>query len=220
VPFIGDDTTGCRVDDLWCVCKLNTAMETHVRYEDSCRALGEASMREASVGVGACRSACETADKLCEIITVLPAITKPAVGDHRILSRTPSESDLGPLALAETCQATLAHIMRLGLVVLWILVGATIGCILSIGLWLRLKEGHLRERDRRRESAQAREFGLPARRRSSGRRVRWLDEVEGGHELEKAMDMGCNDLKLDASLPIEKRGVCRACEECLVSKID
>jgi hypothetical protein len=97
---------------------------------------------------------------------------------------------------------------------------ATIGCILSIGLWLRRKEDHLREHDRRRESAQARDPGFPARRRNSGRRVRWLDEVEGGHELEKAMDMGCDDLKLDASLPIEKRGVCRACEECLVSKID
>jgi hypothetical protein len=228
VPFIGNDTTGCRVDDLWCVCKLNTAIETHVRYEDSCRTPGEASMREAPVGVGACRSACESADKSCEIITVLPAITKPAVGDHHILSPTSSESDLGPLALAKTFQATLVHVMRLGfwkglmgsLVVFWILVGAIIGCILSIRLRLRRKEGHLRERDRRHELAQAREFGLPARRRSSGRRVRWLDEVGGGHELEKTIDIRCDDLRLDASLPIEKRGVCRACEECLISKID
>jgi hypothetical protein len=228
VPFIGNDTTGCTVDGLWCVCKLNTAIETHVRYEDSCHAPGEASMREAPVGVGACGSACESADKSCEIITVLPAITKSAVGDHHILSPTSSESDLGPLALAETFQATLVHIMRLGfwkglmgsLAVFWILIGATIGCILSIGLWLRRREDHLREHDRRRESAQARDFGFPARRRSSGRRVRWLDEVEGGHELEKTMDIRRDDLRLDASLPIEKRGVCRACEECLISKID
>jgi hypothetical protein len=228
VPFIDNDTTGCRVDDLWCVCKLNTAIETHVRYEDSCHALGEASMREALVGVGVCRSACESTDKSCEIITVLPAITKPATGNHHMLSLTPSESDLGQLALAETFQATLVHIMQLGfwkglmssLVVFWILVGAAIGCILSIGLWLRRKEGHLRERDRRRESAQAREFGFPARRRSSGRRVRWLDEVGGRHELEKTMDIRHGDLRLDASLPIEKRGVCRACEECLIPKID
>jgi hypothetical protein len=228
VPFIGNDTTGCTVDDLWCVCKLNTAIETHVRYDDSCRAPGEASMREALVGVGACRSACESVDKSCEIITVLPAITKSAVGDHHILSPTSSESDLGPLTLAETFQATLVHIMRLGfwkglmgsLAVFWILIGATIGCILSIGLWLRRREDHLREHDRRRESAQARDFGFPARRRSSGRRVRWLDEVEGGHELEETMDIRRDDLRLDASLPIEKRGVCRACEECLISKID
>jgi hypothetical protein len=118
--------------------------------------------------------------------------------------------------------------MRLGfwkrlmgsLAVFWILVGATIACILIIGLWLRRKEDHLRERDRRRESAQRRDFGFPARRRSSRRRVRWLDEVEGGHELEKTMDIRCDDLKLDASLPIEMRSVCRECEECLISKID
>lgn len=228
VPFIGNDAIGCRVDDLWCVCKSNTAIETHVRYEDSCRSPGEATIREAPVEVGACGSACESADKSCEIITVLPAITKSAVGDHHILSPTSSEPDLGPLALTETFQATLVHIMRLGfwkglmggLAVFWILAGATIGCILSIRLWLRRKEGHLRERDRRRESAQTRGFGFPARRRSSRRRVRWLDEVEGGHELEETMDIRCDDLRLDASLPIETRSVCRACEECLISKID
>jgi hypothetical protein len=87
-------------------------------------------------------------------------------------------------------------------------------------MWLRLKEDHLRERARRRESAQAREFGFPARRRRSGRRIRWHDEVEGGHELEMTMDIRCDDLRLDDGLLIEKRGVCRACEECLVSKID
>jgi len=228
VPFIGNDTTGCRVDDLWCVCKLNTAIDIHVRYEDSCHAPAEASMREAPVGLGACGRACESADNSCEIITVLPAITRSAVGDRHILSPTSSESDLGPLALAETFQATLVHIMRLGfwkglmgsLAVFWILAGATVGCILSIGLWLRRKEDHLRERDRRRESAQTRDFGFPARRRSSGRRVRWLDEVEGGHELEKTTDIRRSDLRLDVSLPVETRGVCGACEECLTSKID
>jgi hypothetical protein len=85
--------------------------------------------------------------------------------------------------------------MRLGfwkgllgsLAVFWMLLGATIGCILSIGLWLRSKENDLREHDRRWAVAQAVEARLRARRRSGGRRVRWLDEVEGGHELEKTM---------------------------------
>ena len=230
MPFISNDTAGCRMDDIWCVCKLKMAIETHVGYEDNCRAPGEASRREASlreapVGVEACRSACASAGESCESITILPAITKSVGGDHHILSSASSESDLGPLALAETFQATLVHIMRLGfwkglmgsLVVFLILVGVTIGCILSIGLWLRRKEDHLRDRARRRESVQVGEFGFPARRRSSGRRVRWLDEVEGGHELEKMTDIRCDDLRLDASLAI---GVCRGCDESLTSKVD
>lgn len=225
MPFIGNDTAGCGVDRLWCVCKSNTAVETNVRYGDSCRAPGKAGLRKAPVGVEACRSACASADESCEVITILPTITKSAGGDHHILS---SQSDLGPLALAETFQATLVYIMRLGfwkglmgsLVVFLILVGVTIGCILSIGLWPRRKEDHLQERARRRESAQVREFGFPTRRRSSGRRVRWLDEVEGGHELEETMDMRCDDLRLDSGLAIEKRGVCRGCDESFASKID
>jgi hypothetical protein len=225
MPFIGNSTTGCRMDDLWCVCKLKTAIEIHAGYEDSCRAPSEASLSEAPVGVEACRSACASVDESCEVITLLPAITKSVRGDHHILSSMSSESDLGPLALAETFQATLVNIMRLGfwkrlmgsLVVFLILVGATIGCILSIGLWLRRKEDHLRDRARRCESAQARESGFPARRRGSGRRVRWLDEVEGGHELEKTMDIRCDDSRLDVDLAIEKRGACRGCYESLTS---
>ena len=197
IPFIGNDTAGCRVDGLWCVCKSNAAIETHFRYENRCRALGEASLRKAPVGVEACRSACASAKESCEITTILLAITKSAGGDHHILSLTSSQSDLGPLALAEIFQATLVYIMRLGfwkgligsLAVLLILVSATIGCILSIGRWLRRKEDHLRGRARRRGSARAGEFGFPTRRRSSGKRVRWLDEVEGGYELEKTI--GC-----------------------------
>lgn len=209
IPFIGNDTVGCRMDDLWCVCKSNTAIETHVRYEDSCRALGEASLRKAPVGVEACRSACVSTDESCEATTILPTITKSAGGDHHILSLISSQSDLGPLALAETFQATLVYIMRLGfwkglmgsLAVFLILASATIGSILSTGLWLRRKEDHLRKRAGRRESAQAREFGFPTRRRSSGKRVRWLDEVEGGHELEKtephlAIALASNDRHL------------------------
>jgi hypothetical protein len=113
----------------------------------------------------------------------------------------------------------MVYIIRLGfwkglmgsLAVFLILVGATIGCILSIGLWLRRKEDHLRER------ARAREFGFPARRRSSGRRVRWLDEVKGGHELKETMDVRCDDSRFDVGLVIEKRGVCRGCDESLTS---
>jgi hypothetical protein len=197
MPFIDNDTAGCRMGDLWCVCKSNTAIETHVRYEDSCRALGDASLRKAAVEVEACRSACASVDESCEVTTILPAMTKSTGDDYHILSSTSSQSDLGPLALAEAFQATLVYIMRLRfwkgfmgiLAVFLILVSATIGCILSIGLWLRRKEDHLRKCARRRKSAQAREFGLPTRRRSSGKRVRWLDEVEGGYELEKTI--GC-----------------------------
>jgi hypothetical protein len=195
LPFIGNDIAGCRMGDLWRVCKSNRATETHVRREDNCHALDDASLRKAPVRVEACRSACASADESCEVTTVLPAITKSARVDHHTLSLTSSQSNLGPLALAETFQVTLVYIMQLGfwkgliggLAVFLILVSATIGCILSIGLWLRRKEDHPRKRTRRRESAQAREFRFPTKRQSSRKRVRWLDKVEGGHELEKAM---------------------------------
>jgi hypothetical protein len=225
MAFIGNDAAACRMDDLWCVCKLKTAMETHVGYEESCRAVSEASLRQAPVGPEACRRACASADESCEAIVILPAITKSARDDHHILSSTSSESDLGPLALAEAFQATLVHIVRLGfwkgfmvsLVVFLILLGATIGGILSIGLWLRRRERHLRERTRRREFAHAREFEFRARRRSGGGRVRWLDEVEGGSKLEKTMDIRCGDSRLDVALAIETHGVCRGCDESLAS---
>jgi hypothetical protein len=147
---------------------------------------------------------------------------------HHILSPTSSQSDLGPLALAEAFQATFVRIMLLGfwkgllgsLAVLWMVLGATTGCILSIGLWLRRKENDLRERDRRWEVAQAREAGFQARQRSSGRRVRWLDEVEGRHELEKTMDVRCEVLKVDDGLAVDMGDLGMVCQECLMAKID
>ena len=100
------------------------------------------------------------------------------------------------------------------------LVGATIGCIVSIGLWLRRKECGLQERDRRWEIVQASEAGFRARRRGSGRRVRWLDEVEGRHELEKTVDMRCEVLKVDEGLAVETEGVGRVCGDCLLARVD
>jgi hypothetical protein len=68
-----------------------------------------------------------------------------------------------------------------------------IGCILSpvliLRLWLRIRESSLRESGKRREAVQAMEAGFRARQRSGGRRVRWLDEVEEGYELEKTINV-------------------------------
>lgn len=62
--------------------------------------------------------------------------------------------------------------------------GVIFGCILSIGIWIGRRESEIRERNRRREvvgKARTDRFG-------ERRRIRWLDEIEGGRELEKLMD--------------------------------
>ena len=60
-----------------------------------------------------------------------------------------STASLGPLALAESFQATLTRILDLGfwrglcgsLAVLWMLLGAAVGTVLSIGLYVRQRGG-------------------------------------------------------------------------------
>ena len=147
---------------------------------------------------------------------------------HHVLSATSSPSDLGQLALAETFQATVGRLVQVefwlgllgSLAAFWMLVGATVDCILSIELWLRRKENDLRERGRRRwELARAREARFRKRWRRSGggggrgrgRRVRWLDEVEAGQELELekmvVVEVRCEDFKVgddDGGLVVEK----------------
>ena len=196
---------------------------------------------ESQNGGTACTNACVSAASSCATTSLLVVPTRrppqsAPTDDQHVPSAISSQSDLGPLTLAETFQATFVRIMQLGvwrgllgsLAVFWILISATIGCILSIGLWLRRKENDLQERDRRWELAEAREAGLRERRRRR-RRVRWLDEVEGGQELElekMVVEERCEILKMDddsnndGGLVVKRGDGERVCEECLVAKID
>lgn len=149
----------------------------------------------------ACKDVCASAAGSCETITFLFSAEpqpQPAPDNHHPLSLTTSQSDLGPLAPAETSGAKFVRILLLvfyyvilgvqkvllgSVVVFWMLTVATAGCILTIGLWLQGMQNLLRER---REREQALDAGLRAR--QIGRRVRWRDEVEGGLEPEEGMD--------------------------------
>ena len=121
------------------------------------------------------------------------------VDDNHNVLPPPTSSDLGPLALAETLQATLVRIMQLGfwrglvgsLAVFWMLAMATVGCIVGIGVWARRKEER-REGDGRRRRRRRRRRVVEDR-RGRRRRVRWLDEVEvegqGDREVEREVEL-------------------------------
>jgi hypothetical protein len=96
---------------------------------------------------------------------------------------------------------------------LWMLMGAAVvGCVLSVGLWLQRK---LKGLGKRREMVPATEAGFRARRRSSRRRVRWLDEVEAGLELAEGRDGSCESLTADDDLAMDVGKLKRPCERVL-----
>lgn len=101
------------------------------------------------------------------------------------------------------------------LAVFWMLFGATVGCVLGIGLWLRRKEYEASER-RRQVSAKAQEVG----RRSSGRRMRWLDQVEVGVEFEKRGGVTCDLLTVYGRVEDVEIDLGNVCRECLLSNVE
>lgn len=100
---------------------------------------------------------------------------------------------------------------------LWMLMGAAIvGCVLTVGLWLQRK---LKGLGTRREMEPAMDAGFRARRRSTGRRVRWLDEVEAGLELAEGRDGSCEPLKAD-DLVVDVENSKDRVLECLAATMD
>ena len=168
-----------------------------------------------------------------------------------LLSGGSTRTSLGPLALAETFQATLARILDLGfwrglcgsLAVLWMLLGAAVGTVLSIGLYVRQRGGGRRRQDTERErweGQRKRMFGFTAaaavgytRGRSASpgkgggagaRRVRWVDQEMGGEKGGRGLDLGDLDVldacgrKVSAGRTVPRLG--EHCCACLAAKVD
>lgn len=171
----------------------------------------------------ACKDACASAKGSCETITFLvSANPQPQLSpdEHHLLSLTSSQPDLAETSRSKFVRILLLvlHNVLLGLqkvllgsvVMLWMLMGAAIiGCVLTVGLWLQRK---LKGLGKRREMEPAMDAGFRARRTSSGRRVRWLDEVEAGLELAEGRDGSCEGLTADDDLAVDVGKLERPCE--------